>query len=671
MNSIEDLNEFLNKLTISSSDGMIAEVDKVGFKPFFLPNQGGLAGSEEKAIKDIKSLVSQGGRNKTKTSLTVPLGLNFQDEITEAGGYLLDPCRDRKQLIMNQIKKWRFPSITYQKKVTQDCYPYWIILEVLFKLKKEKNIDFVTTYEFIILIATIKKREFIDDHINAILCHRSVDCPYNVKPEKNDETPLARLKNRYGGDSWQGVFRFCEFINVGEDIIELSDVLDMKIIEKNINDFYKDFTLVTFEPSNKKTHHVYTDFLHSIIKDSPLFPTDQPISSDHILSAASKLIKVKPNQQSQVENNEKYRFPYKNLLLKGVPGTGKSRLIDEIIKNNIFKLENENDDFECYSIKDMKENNVLRINIHAATNNSELMQGIGVRTNSTSQIEYSEKQGLILDHIVKAIFQPALPFVIILEEVQENNLNRLIGDLIFLIEDSRRAKFNKDDNEYIDGYVESDKVNERVKKKEKGDTVLLPSLIEKNSSMTLCIPENLYFFCTSNYRDDRKIMEDNLLRRFEVIEVYPDSNGPFTGKNTKVQKFFEELNKNIVKQFSGETHPDRFEVGHANWMDVANAPDFSSALCQLIVDFKDVKEETWECFSKILSASSPFNNGELDKSSYQELTKILQSYYFPYLDISTSTEKSELIINSIEAMFSEKGSDESNTPLHDSTTERS
>ena len=101
-------------------------------------------------------------------------------------------------------------------------------------------------------------------------------------------------------------------------------------------------------------------------------------------------------------------FPHKNLLLKGVPGTGKSRTIEKIIENKL----------DMNSIRD----NVLRINIHSASSNSDLMQGISISTDDKSNILYKEKRGAVLNHIFKAMFKPNQPFVLILEEIQENSL---------------------------------------------------------------------------------------------------------------------------------------------------------------------------------------------------------------------------------------------------------
>ncbi|MFW6047057.1 MAG: hypothetical protein ACOCP4_04670, partial [Candidatus Woesearchaeota archaeon] len=116
----------------------------------------------------------------------------------------------------------------------------------------------------------------------------------------------------------------------------------------------------------------------------------------------------------------------KNILLKGVPGTGKSRTLTMIVKNSL-KI----DKFTTKIDGDLI-SQVLRINVHSASNNADLMQGIGIKTDNDGNIVYEEKTGLVLNHIYNAIRYPNIPFVLILEEIQENSLNKLIGDLIYL-----------------------------------------------------------------------------------------------------------------------------------------------------------------------------------------------------------------------------------------------
>ena len=208
-------------------------------------------------------------------------------------------------------------------------------------------------------------------------------------------------------------------------------------------------------------------------------------------------------------------FPHKNLLLKGVPGTGKSRAIENII-NDKDKLNLEN-----------HKQNILRINIHSASSNADLMQGIGI-SSKDGKIEYKEKQGLILNLIEKATFNPKQPFVLILEEIQENSLNELIGDLIYLIEEDKRAEGVIDDTKQ---YNYKELVEAIIKRNPKTDYVEVPYLVNSSTEhRKMIMPDNLYIFCTSNYRDDKKVIEDNLLRRFEVLEIYPKYKKDFSSR---------------------------------------------------------------------------------------------------------------------------------------------
>lgn len=300
-------------------------------------------------------------------------------------------------------------------------------------------------------------------------------------------------------------------------------------------------------------------------------------------------------------------FSYKNILFKGVPGTGKSRAISEIIKNHLELAKNDK--------------NTLRINIHSASSNSDLMQGIGISTSDQGNIKYSEKQGLILDIIKRATLHPNQPFVLILEEIQENSLNELIGDLIYLIEDDKRAKLTADNNEY-NSY--EDLVDKLIDEDDTLDYVEIPYLVNDNTDYKkMIMPNNLFIFCTSNYRDDKKVIEDNLLRRFEVIEIYPKE----TIVNDYAKDFFDKLNKSInaVMEKQGEIHPDRFLIGHAIWKDVENKELFYKAFSKLITEFKDIREIEFDVFKSIIKDISLPNDVSIKiENSYYEMIKDLQ-----------------------------------------------
>lgn len=309
-----------------------------------------------------------------------------------------------------------------------------------------------------------------------------------------------------------------------------------------------------------------------------------------------------------------------NLLLKGVPGTGKSRFIDELIK----KI-------------DAKPNQVLRINIHNGTNNSDLMQGIGVKTKEDNAgIIYSEKQGAVLEHLLNSIVNPTKNYVLVLEEIQENSLNKIIGDLIYLIEIDKRTQISENQINPIDRENKFDFVERLVSEGKANGSIKIPSLVENKKPNNLIVPMNFYVFCTSNYRDDKKVIEDNLLRRFDVIELYPDVEA-IDKSSIEVRDFFKNLNSSIETVMeSQDTHPDRFTIGHANWVKETN---INKPLLKTIIEFKDVKNIPFDIVKKIFEQNNSFcgnyaislkNNSKklLEYNNYKDLISDLQKVVY-------------------------------------------
>lgn len=339
-----------------------------------------------------------------------------------------------------------------------------------------------------------------------------------------------------------------------------------------------------------------------------------------------KLNKENINYELKKTKIDTINYPIKNLLLKGVPGTGKSHIIDSIIKKDL-KLEENHD-------------NVLRINIHSASSNADLMQGIAITTES-NQVAYKEKQGLIFEHIRKACFSPYEPFVLILEEIQENSLNELIGDLIYLCEDKKRAKIHELNSSIFakDKYDYQDLIELYLNNLNNPHFVKIPNLVSIGENRKLIMPDNLFIFCTSNYRDDKKVIEDNLLRRFEVIEVYPQYTNSFI--SSEVAKFLDYLNNEIHTIFKNqhEIHPDRFLIGHANWLDIKTIGDdkFYKSLLKIVVEFKEIREVDYKTIQELFKTIKDKYNLAIECNDYKSLVNSLQNKI--YSRILNPTEK--------------------------------
>lgn len=359
-------------------------------------------------------------------------------------------------------------------------------------------------------------------------------------------------------------------------------------------------------------NHLQVGFNHPNVSDNSFELPSQPIIN--IFFAENFEYKNIPNGMTQVPLN---------LILKGVPGTGKSRLINKII-NNILKINDAS--------------RVLRVNIHSASSNADLMQGIGIATTKENNIQYLEKTGLILRHIENAIKRPDQDFVLVLEEIQENKLNELIGDLIYLIEKDKRTDITdileKNKTHSFDNLTEL--VDELIKinrgKIPKVNYVDIPYLIDgKTESRKLIFPANLYVFCTSNYRDDKKIIEDNLLRRFTLLELYPKyAFGDNQFADSNVLEWLEKLNERIIFVMgeNHETHPDRFMIGHAIFKGIHDKSKFAESLLKIVTEFKDIREIDFKIVKEILESSElppiPLNIS-LNLSNYKALIDDLQN----------------------------------------------
>ncbi|WP_123907100.1 hypothetical protein [Flavobacterium johnsoniae] len=556
--------------------------------------------------------------------------LNDSIELTEVGLLFTKQCYDKKRILLNQYKKWHFPNNVNFKGDSSNfnIFPYWIILEFLV-LANKKGIIQITAKEFMAFVSIIRDRDDINYHLSTldfIRKNSSEEKPfYDHIPDKDN------FFQRFSKSGFHELLGDClEYISYDNSTATIFlNNTDLEFLINEINYFYKTYDIF----KNHKNDTDYLKFLRNNTIDNTfnILPMANSFSSDLYGTVAATL---------------KNEYKYLNVLLKGVPGTGKSREFEEIINNEIFALKSGEVEDTCLTIEKLKNKNVIRINVHSGLNNSELMQGIGVISTDTNEIKYYEKRGIVLKHIAKAILNPSLPYVIILEEVQENNLNRLIGDLIFLIESNRRVVFSEDFLDKLDSEIDFGFVSDLVLEKANDNKVILPSLVEDSQDVYMCIPKNLYFFCTSNYRDDKKIMEDNLLRRFEVVDIFPDFNAI---KSEKVQQYFRLLNESILVEFikNYELHPDRFLIGHAIWIDVSDSATFCQALNKVLVDFKDLKEIDWNIFKNILISSDL----AVDYiRSYQELTSELQNFYFR----GNALANSELI-KSIENIF--KGDD--------------
>lgn len=133
------------------------------------------------------------------------------------------------------------------------------------------------------------------------------------------------------------------------------------------------------------------------------------------------------------------------------------------------------------------------------------------------------------------------PYVFIIDEINRGNISKIFGELITLIETSKR-----------DGEIEATKV-------------ILPY-----SKDSFSVPNNIYILGTMNTADRSiALMDTALRRRFNFVEMMPDSNvlnGVEVG-GLNVSKMLDVINDRITFLYDRE-----HTIGHAFFMPLKNEP---------------------------------------------------------------------------------------------------
>lgn len=182
------------------------------------------------------------------------------------------------------------------------------------------------------------------------------------------------------------------------------------------------------------------------------------------------------NQESIVEDTDdeivNLILENKNVILYGVPGTGKTYRLNGIKK--YF-------DKSCF------------VTFHQSYEYEEFVEGINSKI-VNNQIVYEPQNGIFKQFCEEAKNNPTQRYVMFIDEINRGNISKIFGELITLIEKGKRAG-----------------EKEEVK-------VTLPY-----SKTTFSVPNNIYIVGTMNTADKSIALIDSALRRrFFFIELVPN-----------------------------------------------------------------------------------------------------------------------------------------------------
>ncbi|EJL6759586.1 AAA family ATPase [Vibrio cholerae] len=227
----------------------------------------------------------------------------------------------------------------------------------------------------------------------------------------------------------------------------------------------------------------------------PYWPSDY--NND---SSDSSETTEQPSKESSMQT------PSLNQILFGPPGTGKTyHTIEKAVQaaepsftwNNREALKTRYDEL-------VADNRIRFVTFHQSYGYEEFVEGLSVKV-VDGQPHYFVKNG-----IFKRIVEDAnrsfegdketQNYVLVIDEINRGNISKIFGELITLIEESKRRKGNDETNEVIE--------------------LDLPYSGEKFS-----VPNNLFLIGTMNTADrSLAVMDTALRRRFDFIEMMPDSS---------------------------------------------------------------------------------------------------------------------------------------------------
>lgn len=232
----------------------------------------------------------------------------------------------------------------------------------------------------------------------------------------------------------------------------------------------------------------YADFFGSKVVGELYYPTDygfdlvecSQYSNEHLINLFAKVIDSslelaessasnsfstlnELDDNAVLELKDKL-LSYKNVIISGVSGVGKSFLVSKLLSD-----------------PDFVDKRIMYW--HSSTQYADVIEGISAIANDAGEVEYS-----VLPGIVKQLADSKIPGkkLMVIEGVNKSNTAENFGELITLLEPDKRKLKIRGYNDYIE------------------------------------IPEDMYFLCTMNPSNGNFKLDSALKRRFLILNIEPN-----------------------------------------------------------------------------------------------------------------------------------------------------
>ena len=279
-----------------------------------------------------------------------------------------------------------------------------------------------------------------------------------------------------------------------------------------------------------------------------------------------------------------------NQILYGPPGTGKtwntvSHALAIIEGESLEEIERKGREEVKGRFDELKEQGqIAMVTFHQNFAYEDFIEGIRPVLDDEGgsvEVEYKLSKGVFKQMADRAKENADQKYVLIIDEINRGNIAKIFGELITLIEDTKRI--GEDD----------------------AMTVALPY-----SKKPFGIPRNLYLIGTMNTADRSIALLDTALRRrFEFVEMMPNPSHELIGTNidgVNCQTLLKAMNERIRFLFDRE-----HQIGHTYFIGVESMDDLAKAFKTKIIPLlQEYFYDTWEKIDQVLN-----RNGFIQKVS--------------------------------------------------------
>ena len=280
-----------------------------------------------------------------------------------------------------------------------------------------------------------------------------------------------------------------------------------------------------------------------------------------------------------------------NRILYGPPGTGKTWMTtyhalsiveDETIEASEAKpWEEMKPRFDA--LRDAGQ--IEMVTFHQGFSYEDFIEGIKpvLGEDVSDGIEYKLRDGILKKIAARAEADCEKEYVLIIDEINRGNIAKIFGELITLVESSKRGGA-------------SDEAR-----------VTLPY-----SKEPFCLPRNLYLIGTMNTADRSIALLDTALRRrFEFIEMMPDPNHKGVSKDisgVNCQALLKAINQRIAVLLDRE-----HQIGHTYFLGVDSVEKLKQTFQKKIIPLlQEYFYDNWEKIALVLNNNGFIESRKLD-----------------------------------------------------------